>query len=348
MNRLAMSQGTMLDLMRGLSAQTVLIGHAFDANGVKLPCYPPDLAVVLFLFISGFLITYSTVAKGDDYTLPEFLIDRGARIFVPYLPVMLLVIAAGLAFQLPGPIHIFNVITNILMLQNYPLASYLPENTYFEAIGTGRPWWTVAVEWWFYCAFGAAYFFLLRRDRPRWLFPLVGIPGFIMVMFQSVSWILFFPWLCGCVGAFLFLSAPHVPRAGFLIPPLLGLACIRYHFHPNFYDLQGMIVTCALAWTIIVSVRYLTVPNGLSRFSVFIAGYSYSLYLLNATVIEIMKPFMAPGVPLFMLMLLLANVAAYLVGLLTERHYKTVARWLKHALVIRPVSRPYGAILAEQ
>ena len=165
MNRLAKAQGTMLDLMRGLSAQTVLIGHAFDANGVKLPCYPPDLAVVLFLFISGFLITYSTVAKGDDYTLPEFLIDRGARIFVPYLPVMLLVIVAGLALQLPGPIHIFNVITNLLMLQNYPLASYLPENTYFEAIGTGRPWWTVAVEWWFYCAFGAAYFFLLRRDR---------------------------------------------------------------------------------------------------------------------------------------------------------------------------------------
>lgn len=343
MNRLASAQGTMLDLMRGLSAQTVLIGHAFDANGVKLPCYPPDLAVVLFLFISGFLITYSTVLKGENYTLPEFLIDRGARIFVPYIPVMLIVIAAGLVFQLPGPMHIFNVLTNLLMLQTYPLASFLPENTYFEAIGTGRPWWTVAVEWWFYCAFGAAYFFLAGSDRPRWLFLLVGVPGFIMVMFQSVSWILFFPWLCGCVGAFLFLSGRDVPRAGLLIPPLLGLVCIRYYFHPDFYDLQGMIVTCALAWTLIIAVRHLAVPGGASGFSAFIAGYSYSLYLLNATVIAVMKLFMAPGVVTFVLMLALANVAAYLVSLLTERHYKAVARWLKDALA----ARRYSAVTVE-
>ena len=343
MNRLASAQGTMLDLMRGLSAQTVLIGHAFDANGVKLPCYPPDLGVVLFLFISGFLITYSTVLKGENYTLPEFLIDRGARIFVPYLPAMLIVIAAGLVFQLPGPMHIFNVLTNLLMLQTYPLASFLPENSYFEAIGTGRPWWTVAVEWWFYCAFGAAYFFLAGRDRPRWLFLLVGIPGFIMVMFQSVSWILFFPWLCGCVGAFLFLSGRDVPRAGLLIPPLLGLACIRYYFHPDFYDLQGMIVTCVLAWTLIIAVRHLAAPSGFARFSAFIAGYSYSLYLLNATVIAVMQLFMAPGVVTFVLMMAFANAAAYLVSLLTERHYKAVARWLKDALA----ARRYSAVAVE-
>jgi peptidoglycan/LPS O-acetylase OafA/YrhL len=347
MIRLSKAQGTALDLMRGLSAQVVLMGHALDANGVTLPCYPPDLAVVLFLFISGFLITYSTAVKGADYTLPEFLIDRGARIFVPYLPAMLVVILAGLAFQLPGPLHVLNVITSALMLQNYPIASYFPAaNMYFDPIGTGRPWWTVAVEWWFYCAFGALYFFLRGRDRPLWLFPLIGIPGFIVVMFQSISWVLFYPWLCGCVGAFLFLAGSHVPRAGFLIPPLLGLVCIRYYFHPNFYDLQGMIVACALVWVIIVSVRDVAAPEGFARFSAFIAGYSYTLYLLNATVIAVLKPLLAPGAWTFALMLFGANAAAYAFSLVTERHYKAVARWLKQGLTVDRTGKRYGPELA--
>lgn len=343
MQRLTQSQSITLDLMRGLSAQVVLIGHAFDANGVTLSHYFPDLAVVVFLFLSGFLVTYSAAAKGAAYSFTEFVIDRGSRIFVPYVPAMLIVIIAGLALDLPGPMHIFNALTTLFMLQDYPLASYLPENTFFQPIGTARPWWTVAFEWWFYWAFGALYFFL-RHPRPRWILLIVGLPGFIVAIFQSVSWVLAYPWIVGCAGAFLFMATPKLPRAHVLLLPLLALACIRYYFNPSFYDLQGMIVTCTLAWTAIVAAKDLQIPSAIARFATVIAGYSYSLYLLNATVILALQVFMPANSITFIVMFVFANAAAFVFSLFTERHYKTVANWLKQALDVTPRSHPTAGL----
>ena len=57
------SQVTFLDLIRGLAAQLVLIGHVTSVSGHELKVTIQDLGVVLFFFLSGFLITTTAMKK---------------------------------------------------------------------------------------------------------------------------------------------------------------------------------------------------------------------------------------------------------------------------------------------
>lgn len=84
-----------LDLVRGAAAQAVLIGHsvlfAFPVLiGQASFFYVQSWAVVVFLVLSGFLIARSTKRRldGGTFTLAGYMKDRFARIFVPLLPLI--------------------------------------------------------------------------------------------------------------------------------------------------------------------------------------------------------------------------------------------------------------------
>ena len=60
-----------LDFLRAFSAQAVLFGHSFRYMGLFENLRPPqfpyiqNIAVVIFFFLSGFLITYTVVKKNQ-------------------------------------------------------------------------------------------------------------------------------------------------------------------------------------------------------------------------------------------------------------------------------------------
>ena len=96
------------DLVRALSAQMVLVGHSLNLfmpevfMGPKLNghyvtttgmFYMQNMGVVLFFVLSGYLVTRSVVHKRQtpNYRFREYLIERSARVFVPFFPAVILV-----------------------------------------------------------------------------------------------------------------------------------------------------------------------------------------------------------------------------------------------------------------
>src|SRR5688572_18772079 len=93
-----------LDLIRWISAQMVLFGHAFSyfpiLNFQKTHSFflIQNVGVVIFFLLSGFLISYSTFAKmaSPDYRFRSFFIDRFSRIYTGFLPCIIMVLVIDL------------------------------------------------------------------------------------------------------------------------------------------------------------------------------------------------------------------------------------------------------------
>lgn len=167
------AQTSLLDTLRAAAAQAVLIGHIYS-----MVLYPDrtlglgDFGVVLFFILSGFLITYTTLTKvgGPEYGFGRYLEDRFCRIFVPYLPALLLVLLVDTAvftwtdtrtYQEHYTLRDF--IASTLMLQQHPAGLFLDQilgltHLKLATFSSARPLWTVAVEWWLYLVFGLLLF----------------------------------------------------------------------------------------------------------------------------------------------------------------------------------------------
>ncbi|GAH05894.1 unnamed protein product, partial [marine sediment metagenome] len=121
----------------------------------------PDLqkiGVILFFLISGFLITYTTLRKANNewYTFKEYYIERFSRIYIVYVPVLILIVFLDFYLFIylaePNVHNSYNALTfiyNLLMLQD--AHSIIGGYTSF---GTARILWTLAMFWWIYMLFG--------------------------------------------------------------------------------------------------------------------------------------------------------------------------------------------------
>ncbi len=171
-----------LNLIRVLASQMVVIGHGISFFGIAPYLQPPympymqNIAVVIFFLLSGFLIGNSVYQKRNtkEYFLKDFCFDRSVRIYTTFLPMLFVIVFLDLliiyyfkdiSYQSAFSIDVF--ITNILMLQDsIPITSdssnlFLFGNTSF---GSARPLWTIPVEWWTYLLFGLL---ILQTGRER-------------------------------------------------------------------------------------------------------------------------------------------------------------------------------------
>jgi peptidoglycan/LPS O-acetylase OafA/YrhL len=313
------SQSVLLDLIRGFSAQLVVIGHALSASGLPLKITIQDFGVVMFFILSGFLVTFSAMRKE---TFEEFFIDRAARMFTPYIPCLILIGLAGIFFGLHGPHDIKTFVANALMLQDFPLHRYIsvPE---IDRFGTGRPLWSVAMEWWFYMAFGALFFI---RRLPIWALPLIGV-GFFVTGFGATVGMLPYTWAAGAIAAIVWSRLPKAPWA-LLFAGFFALAVYRYRIAPDeFYDLRLNLLMAVSLFCAVKAVENVSVPNWIGKFGFAIAAYSYTLYLIHYTVMSIIS--VQSGWARAAVTLVVANVAAIVIYFAFERHYRKVAACMK-------------------
>ena len=91
-----------LDLIRGISAQLVVVGHGLAFFGLARflhePSFPwmQNIAVLVFFLLSGFLIPYSVNRRSNrdtDYSFSYFFVDRFSRIYIPFLTALVFVFA---------------------------------------------------------------------------------------------------------------------------------------------------------------------------------------------------------------------------------------------------------------
>lgn len=330
------SQSALLDWVRALSAQAVVVGHALSTVGWLSERYLiQNLGVIAFFVLSGLLVTYSVMNKGPEYGFSDYLADRAARIFVPFVPAVVFIVACGFAFNLGGPLNPGTIVGNLLMLNDFPPAKLIPALPQIDRVGTGRPLWSVAMEWWFYMAASAAYFY---GRLPRWSLALVcaGVAVFATVLLIGV---LGYAWFAGALIA-VFLA--RLPRWSWgrisLLLGILTTARLIPARDSEFYDLSLILLLAALLCTILKAMEAVRVHRVVAKAGAFLAAISYSLYLTHYTVLALTAPL--DGATRVAVAVLAGNAVAIGMWWMFERHYRDVARWLRasHATASHQVS----------
>ncbi len=175
----------MLDVLRVVAAQMVLIGHALGLLGIA-SIIVGYISVMIFFVLSGYLIASSaerSKARGEGFWV--YCLRRFGRIYSALIPCLLLIacIDGWLMYKglhtYPQNYSVKDFIYNALMLQNAPsIYGHAPFGQ--EQFGTGRPLWTLSLEWWLYMAFGVVFF--LRARMREWR---------VMLMFAFVAYVPF-------------------------------------------------------------------------------------------------------------------------------------------------------------
>lgn len=380
--KLAPAQVDLLNLVRAAAAQAVLIGHAshyFIGRGFLDKGKVETTGVLVFFLLSGFLISSSVVQKWErsDYRFSHYLIDRFWRIFSAYIPALIFVavvdsmLAGSPAYPYRATFDAPTMLGNLAMLQEYPLFQVLrrlgvPDQSWFiETFGSGRPFWTVAIEWWIYLFFGYLAFSVLRErssGRAKWVMiaPLAVVPLYNAI--GGVGDCLTFVWGIGLFWAIVrdrsrnLVLTNRKRRRAVMASAALCLSCagllagriLATHF--RVYDLQFAMLASGILFGIFFALgfaRPVALPPWLRRAIGFLADYSYSLYLTHFTILVWLLVHFGDRhegqASRFWLAIGGANIVAILFWFLFERHHQALARATKGF-----VDRRYVRALARQ
>lgn len=354
-----------LNLIRGLSAQLVLIGHLlslYDVYGNE----PGDVVVqnfgvTIFFLLSGFLICYSVASKNAAYGFRDFFIDRFSRIYIAYLPALLLIlgidlIGSALFQQYPYQEHttLKHFLANVFMLQDFAFLKHANQIwdlpwLFVSSFGTGRPLWTVGIEWWTYLLFGAVLYLKLNARTLLFFLFLSIVPLYSVI---SGSNALVLVWL---MGALIFVVLKYFQeitlnhKALLLIFSVLMVA--RLHTVDYYmYDVVFSFLLGAILYVLLSMLQKKRIENKSHIFfamlSEKLASFSFSLYLLHYT-LNIFFLQLKLNIDIWAQILIcffLSNMIAYSFASLTEFRYHRFRNWIKRKTDNRQVSKNEVAV----
>ncbi|MBX9457317.1 MAG: acyltransferase [Rhizobium sp.] len=183
-----------LDGLRGFASLWVLVGHAMFLTGYKVMILAePDMAVELFIIISGFLMTYHYQAREtrEPWLAPETWKTFWVRRFFRIAPLYYVCLATALWFgpdlwqyrldaatAIPGALegearyaerYLDQSLTNILMH-----VSFLFGMTWTHNFRTALPDWSIGLEMQYYLFFPFLMITVLKLGRLGGMLVLVG------------------------------------------------------------------------------------------------------------------------------------------------------------------------------
>jgi peptidoglycan/LPS O-acetylase OafA/YrhL len=353
LNRSENDTSVALDLLRALAAEMVCVGHAISFfvpqwRSVRL-AYMQNVGVLLFFLISGFLITYTLVARSQNpgYDFRQFLIERFARIYSGLIPALVIIAAIdAITIYLTGDPVISRYFTfktlvaNIFMLEGY--RGILPTLLQWSAFGSASPLWTLGIEWHIYLFVASLFFMAVRPKSIPILIPVALFFGQTPVYFlfgsyqpDGVGRGLFTLWLCGALvypamrfrvtGFFPAVALGVGGAAGFI---LLAPAGGEYDFRLYPFLMAAFFGLVAATQ----STHLFKSPKVKSSIS-FFADYSFSLYLVHHTImyaIWTISP--SRGVWVFAIAILISNLVAIGLAGIGEKHHRKFARALNHRI----------------
>jgi len=344
-----------LDLIRGVASMAVVVGHAISFFLPELKFFPPNgpyiqnIAVALFFIVSGYLIAHqieSYLHKRRSFG--DFFLNRFARIYSGYVPALLFILAVDLsakAWGLPyghdGALTLKTFAGNLLMLQDWPVTFDLVSGV--TSFGSGRPLWTLAIEWWIYLFVG---WLVFRREallagRPGdWLLVLAFaiVPVFNLVNGRGNA--LFLYWLVGAAG-YLFVSRlSRFQLAGpYLLGCLLVAAAAIYRLSLVGWEAYEAVFVILMALAFVLLMAGLRMLDGEGEekrgtgFVHFFAGASFTLYMIHYSIQEtLVRLGQAYGQPRYVMLALaiaLPVLLALLIAPWTEMRYRSLAKRLE-------------------
>lgn len=359
--KLTESSSCFLDAVRGLSSQAVLFGHAISFLGLFPLLQPPhapymqNVAVAIFFFLSGYLISYSTFLKMNksDYGLKEYLVERFSRIYTAYFPCLVLValidfLTISLYPDKYGYGAFFNIKTfvgNIFMLQYFPFSGLKD----LQAFGSARPFWTLAIEWWFYLAFG--WLVLMKANSPLKIFlkiaimiPLLIVPVFnIYGRGNGLSLI----WIAGSIacGFLVPYATKHIKfKVSYslilaIVATVMTISFLARKKTPKSHTFALWMSAAFFFWVCWLQMKDFRISPWFKKLTFLIASFSFTLYLIHYTVIDflihLLNDKFSPEM-ILVLSLLLSNLLSYFISLGTENRHKEFSGWLKRLTGLSP------------
>jgi peptidoglycan/LPS O-acetylase OafA/YrhL len=370
------------DLIRGFSAQMVVVGHSLNiflplvfvsrqANGSFVTTagvfYVQNMGVILFFVLSGFLVTRSVVYKRHrpEYGFGMYLVERFTRLFVPFVPAVLLVglFDRILVKSIGSPftqIHLDlgSFAGSFLMLFNHPAFAVLKRITGLDAtvrpLGTAAPFWSVAIEWWIYITFGMIMFRVAAHRR-------LGLLGWAVLLFAGAVplWSLvshrglllaLLAWIVGMAYSLLETRVNRVGATRHRIAASFGLVLASLILIAGNYNVNNEIFVLSLSVAVMSgyygwfnSTRRQVEgtrshvheghqdPSRFVRFLRFVSDYSYSLYLIHFSILIYISARLSQNrSPAMMIVggVILCNIMAMLFWFTFERHYPKARRFL--------------------
>lgn len=293
-------------LLRVIASHFVLIGHAASYFQVlqftqwpRMP-YIQSISVIVFFFLSGFTIAWLCDARKaeSNYSYEKFLLDRFCRIFIPFIPVLIIFaifetfVYGKVPHPYPDSFTLETFFANILMLLSYPFT--------YPPFGTNRPLWSIASEWWLYISYGMITLGVSSKclSIRTLLFALFALSLAITLSdLTGIGKNLGFIWLIGA-GTWMIIRTDQWKIISPAIYQILLVASLSLLFVPHIWPDGG---TYSLIWNLLISVSLTLSVFVVSRLSSkilsgaasnrslnFMGRYSYTLYLSHYPILEFM------------------------------------------------------------
>lgn len=157
-----------LDLIRGLAAVGVLVGHAgqgFFSSGLGWWFPNGHHLVVIFFVISGFVMSHAVMRLGDDWR--AYVGARFSRIVSVAFPALILTVVCDLIGRWLDPSLYARVARSDGYWVRIALSMvFLQQSGPFCASpGSNTPFWSLAYEAWYYVLLGVCSFIGSKRKR---------------------------------------------------------------------------------------------------------------------------------------------------------------------------------------
>jgi peptidoglycan/LPS O-acetylase OafA/YrhL len=338
------NQSALIDFIRGIAAQLVLVGHLLVLFGHDPNIIVQNLGVVVFFILSGHLITISALRLHTEskFNVRRFLLDRFLRIYIALLPAILVCILFDfvsiryyrefLLFDISN-LNIKNFIFSIINVIGSPvdvLSFIFPYFSDVEPIGSMRPLWSVAIEWWLYI-FIAVVFYTIRSMKliAYIIFSLALILIITHISRESVSsYYVIYSWLTA--SFFTIINVKNIlsrltPKVLVLISSVLFFSLIILvvlEYVTTFYEYQSILLILPLYFVLITLGERFQYPKILMNFSIKLSSFSYSLYLLHYSLIcFLLSIFETRTFEFAITIYIFINLFCFLFYYLFERHY---------------------------
>jgi peptidoglycan/LPS O-acetylase OafA/YrhL len=313
-----------LDLLRGCSALTVMLGHVRglffvsfgDVQTPGLSVYITYFltsigheAVIVFFVLSGYFVggnVLRSVADGS-WSWRSYLSRRLTRLYIVLIPALILGgiidIAGVTIFGAAGPYGgdtSYKHIVSDSVADRLHISVFVGNAVYLQEIlvptfGSNGPLWSLSYEFWFYLLFPYVVLAMIRASEVSHRLLYGGLFLTVSIFIGPKIFAYFFIWLLGAAAIF----APAMKAKPSFRTVALGLSlalCLGTVFLRRRFAMPDLVGDALLALPTLILVYILAngtgaITNGvwgrlrLSKISHGLAGFSYTLYLVHLPVL---------------------------------------------------------------
>ena len=285
------SHSEWLDFLRFASAMVVVLSHIRGLLFVEYSQLTPDdrtllttmfygitrlghEAVLVFFVLSGYLVGGKALRRmfRHEFKSSDYLIDRTARIWVPLIPALILS-----SFTPVGEVNLYIWICNLFSLQG----------VIAPMLGGNGPLWSLAYEVWFYILIYAVGRLL---NNPNMDYLGLIIIGIVCLVFSQLKphYI-----ICWFAGAIFYLKPINAKKSAtqlvIFIAFIVSIILLQITSGSNFLNSKEIdsVVRSSIEIINAISIGAICVclsqtkSNLISRISVPMAAFSYTLYLTH-------------------------------------------------------------------